>query len=169
MRSHRIVTIALVLGVSGSLVTACGDDTEPLSKPDFIEQANAICQVANDEATLVFDGVWERLDEVDQDDPANEGMIFVLFAEAAAQIKPIWGQMADDIRDLQEPDEDHELLETLFDDLDALVIKLVETSAAAADGDQAAMQALDDETEDPFDDLNRRAREYGLTVCGEEI
>jgi hypothetical protein len=37
---------------------------------------------------------------------------------------------------------------------------------AAADGDEAALAALDTE-EDPFDDIDRRAREYGLTVCGE--
>jgi hypothetical protein len=36
----------------------------------------------------------------------------------------------------------------------------------AAGGDDT--ETLDSATEDPFADVNRRAREYGFTVCGEE-
>jgi len=42
------------------------------------------------------------------------------------------------------------------------------TADAAADGDEAARERMDDETEDPMDDVNRRARAYGLTVCGSD-
>jgi len=164
MPRNRIVVIALVLGVGGALLTSCGDDVEALSKPEFIEQANAICQIASDEAEPLFETVFEdEFDDLDQDE------ILVRFAELAVQIKPIWQQMTDDIRDLAEPDEDRDLIETLMDDFDAAVDDFEETAAAAADGDQAAIQALDDDdNDDPFDDLNRRAREYGLTVCGED-
>ena len=37
--------------------------------------------------------------------------------------------------------------------------------SAAADGDPAALVALETD-EDPFDEIDRRAREYGLTACG---
>lgn len=80
MHYGRVITLALALGIGASLLTSCGDDTETLSKQEFVEQANAICQATNDSTESVFDG----------------------------------------------------------------------------------------QTEDPFDDLNRRARDYGLTVCGEE-
>jgi hypothetical protein len=167
MGTNRIITIALALGVGGALLTSCGDDTETLSKPEFVEQADAICQTASDEIEPAFDAVWEGLEDLDMDDPANEGVIFVRYAEAASQVATVWNQMSADIRELAEPDEDHELIKTLFDDLNAAVDDFVETTAAAADGDQAAMQTMEND-EDPFEDLNRRAREYGLTVCGEE-
>lgn len=166
MRTSRIITITLALGVGGTLLTSCGDDTETLSKSEFVEQANAICRTANDEIELAFDAVWEGLEDLDVDDPANEGVIFVPYAEAASQLGTLWNQTSDDIRELAEPDEDHDLIETLLDDMDAAVDDFVETTAAAADGDQAAMQAMESD-EDPFDDLDQRARDYGLTVCGE--
>ncbi len=166
MGTNRNITIALALGVGGALFTSCGDDTETLSKPEFVEQANAICRTANDEIEVAFDAVWEGLEDLDVDDPANEGVIFVRYAEAASQLGTVWNQTSDDIRELAEPDEDHDLIETLLDDMDAAVDNFVETTAAA-DGDQAAMQAIDGETEDPFDELDQRARDYGLTVCGE--
>jgi len=42
MPSNRIVVIVLALGIVGVLLASCGDDREALSKPEFIEQANAI-------------------------------------------------------------------------------------------------------------------------------
>ena len=39
---------------------------------------------------------------------------------------------------------------------------------AAAAGDEAARDQLDSQTEDPFTEVNRQAREYGMTACGEE-
>jgi len=118
--------------------------------------------VASDEAEPLFDDAFLAFEDLDEDE------IFVRFADIVSQIDPIWKQMTADIRALAEPDEDQDLIETLMDDFDAVVDDIMETTAAAADGDQAAMQALDDDNEDPFDDLNRRAREYGLTVCGED-
>ena len=168
MRTERIITLALVVGVSGASLSSCGDEAEALSKPEFVEQADAICQAADDEITPIFDAAFEGFEDLDWDDPANEGLIFDKFAEAASQAGPIWHQSADDIRDLNEPEEDRELIGTLLDDLDEAVNELVETTAAAADGDEAAMRAIDEGTEDPLDDVNRRAREYGFTVCGEE-
>lgn len=37
---------------------------------------------------------------------------------------------------------------------------------AAADGNEEALQAMEDL--DPFVDIDRRLREYGLAVCGAE-
>ena len=38
---------------------------------------------------------------------------------------------------------------------------------AEPEGDQLSRQALDEDGVDPLDDLNRRPRDHGLTVCGE--
>ena len=84
------------------------------------------------------------------------------------EIKPILDQQLDDIRALAPPAEDKELIETLMNDQDDALSEGFRLIDAAAAGDEAARAALDDEEEDPFADIDRRAREYGLTVCGSQ-
>ena len=60
------------------------------------------------------------------------------------------------------------IFDTLLEDQEAAIAEFAGLMKAAAGGDDAALDALESSHEDPFDDINRRAREYGLTVCGEE-
>ena len=167
MRIERVIALAVALVAGGSLITSCGDDTEELTKPEFVAQANAICEASDVELEPIFDATFAGLEEVDFDDEANEGLIFTRFAEAADQARPIWDQMADDLRDLHEPDADHDVIEELLDDLQSTVAEFAEQTAAAAAGDESAKAVFDDGNEDPFDDVNQRAREYGLAACGQ--
>jgi hypothetical protein len=84
------------------------------------------------------------------------------------QVVPIIDQQLDDIRAFTPPAGDEQLIDTLLDDQEAAIAEFADLMKAAAGGDQAALEALDSSNEDPFDDINRRARDYGLTVCGEE-
>ena len=163
MHTRNMLITAVAAGV---LVAACGDDTEALSKPEFVAQANAICQASNDQLEPVFEAVWADLESVDADDPENEFILFVRWDEAMQQVVPIVDEQLDDIRALEPPPEDAELIEALLGDQEAAIAEFASLMKAAAQGDQAALAALDTE-EDPFDDIDRRAREYGLTVCGE--
>ena len=79
---------------------------------------------------------------------------------------PILDRQLDDIRALEPPAEDKDLIETLLDDQEAALTEFTQMLDAAAAGDEAA-RARDLEG-DLFDDVNRRVREYGLTVCGED-
>ena len=75
--------------------------------------------------------------------------------------------MADDLRALGAPEGDEELIERLLDDLDAAVDEFAVLVDAAAAGDEAARDYFDGEGGDAAIDLvNRRARDYGLDVCG---
>jgi ABC-type transporter Mla subunit MlaD len=67
-------------------------------------------------------------------------------------------------------------LAALYDQVEAVLDELNQVADAAAAGDPAAIERLT--SEDPshgslqvaamaFDEVNRRAIEYGLTVCGE--
>lgn len=166
MRPTRLLVLALVTA-GALLMAACGSDAEALSKPEFIEQADAICQASQDEAEPLFDAVFADLEDIDFDDPANEGLIFTRFAEAMQEVEPIFERQLDDIRALEPPAEDKEFIEELIADQEEALTRFVATLDAAAAGDEAARAAVDGD-EDPFDDVDRRAREYGLTVCGEE-
>lgn len=165
--TSRTTIIAALAAGAGLLIAACGDDAEALSKPDFVAQANAICQETNGQLDPIFETIYADTGEVDWDDPANELLLFVRWDEALQQVVPIVDQQLDDIRALAPPAGDEEFIDTLLDDQEAAIAEFAGLIEAAADGDQAALEALDSSEEDPFDDIDRRAREYGLTVCGE--
>ena len=165
--SRTMIIAALAAGV-GLLTAACGDDAEALSKPDFVAQANAVCQKSNDQINPIFETIYADTDEIDWTDPTNELLLFVRWDEAMHQVVPIIDQQLDDIRALAPPAGDAELIDALKEDQEAAIAEFADLIEAAAGGDEAALEALDSSNEDPFDDINRRAREYGLTVCGEE-
>ncbi|MDH3752891.1 MAG: hypothetical protein OEU32_03375 [Acidimicrobiia bacterium] len=166
MRDNRILTIAAIALMGGLLVAACGSDAEALSKPEFIEQANAICQASQDEADPLFEAAFAEFEDLDPNDPATQEFLYARFAEAMDEIKPILDQQLDDIRALEPPSEDKDLIETLIADQDAALTEFVGLLDAALAGDEEARAIIDSEEEDPFADIDRRAREYGLTVCG---
>ena len=100
--------------------------------------------------------------------PATQELIFVRIDETMHQAEPIWKRQLDDIRALLPPREDEELIDALLADFDEAVTDFAELTEAAAAGDEDARERMDSENEDPFTDLNRRAREYGLVACGED-
>ena len=160
--------VVLTGAVAAGLVFAsCGVQSEPLSKAEFIEQANAICQSTNDRVEPLFDEVYNNLEDVDWDDPDNKLLLFVRFDEAMDEVLPIMNEQLDSIGALEPPAEDGELIDELIADQDAALTEFAVLMDAAADGDEAALAALDSE-EDPFEEIDRRARDYGLIVCGEE-
>ncbi len=160
--------IAIIILLVGLLAAACGSDAEALSKPEFIAQANAICQATQDEVDPIFGAIWAEFDEdTDFDDPAIQDLIFVRFDEVIDDVKPIFDRQLEEIRALQPPSEDKELIEELLDDQQAALDEFAQVLEAAAAGDEQARATIDDE-DDPFEDVDRRARAYGLTVCGSQ-
>ncbi len=146
MRRFGVLGPLLAFALVGA---ACGGD-EALSKDEYIAQGNAICEDANAQV--------EPGDFIDQFTAAVEG------------------QLAD-LRDLAAPEGDENLLAALYDDVEAVLDEINQLADAAAGGDPAAIERLTSD-EDPsrgslavalmaFDELDKRAIEHGLTVCGE--
>ena len=163
MSHHRILTMAFA-AAGGLLVAACGNDVEALSKPDFIEQANAICEASFAEVGPLIEAVYADFDEEFDPTEAIEELFFVRWAEAMAEAGPIFGRQLDDVRALEPPAQDKDLIETLIDDQEAALTEFTRMVDAAAAGDEAARARMDEE--DLFANVNQRVREYGLTVCG---
>jgi hypothetical protein len=162
MHVKPILVIAVTVGL---FVTSCGDDTEPLSKAEFVEQADAICQTTNDQAEPVFDAAFADID--DPDDPATQDLMIDTFAQAMDELMPLYEQQLDDLAALDAPTEDKELIETLLADFDDALSEYSDVIDAALAGDEQARTSLLGDV-DPFSDVNRQAREYGMTVCGAE-
>jgi hypothetical protein len=158
--------LAIAAVAAGLLAASCADDAEALSKQQFVEQANAICAASNERIDPLFERVYADLDDVDLNDPDNRFVIFRRFDEAMDEVLPIIEQQLDDIGVLQPPGEDEELIDTLLADQEAAIAEFAGLMEAAADGDAVALAALETD-EDPFDEIDRRARDYGLDACGE--
>jgi hypothetical protein len=158
-------------------ITACGDDPEPLSKPEFVEQADAICARTQADVEPMWEAFWvdfeARFGSGSGDDTAApeadaEAAWFPLFDELLDDLAPILDQQVEDLRNLAPPTDDAELIDGLLDDLEAGIDEMNDIADRAADGDEAAREALGSEEGDPLADVNRAAREYGLTACGAE-
>ena len=163
--SHHTPILTIAVAVGAVLLTAgCGiqgEEAEALPKPEFVAQANAICQAANDQLDVVFEGVYAGLDDIDLNDPDNELLIFERWDAALSEAGPIIDQELDDLGALEPPVDDAEFIETLLAARAAAFAEFTKLMDAAADGDQAALAALETD-EDPFDDFARQAREYAL-------
>ena len=166
MGPRTLVWMALV-ALGGSLFTACSDDAEALSKPDFIEQADAICQEATDDLDPIWEEFYASWADADWDEPGLQDELIAGFAGVFDEARPRWEQQVDELRELAPPADDAELLESMLDDLEAALEEMDEILTAAVAGDEAARERMDSD-DDPMADVNRGAREYGLAVCGSE-
>jgi len=165
MRQTTRLRIAGVVGTAAIWLTGCGDDAEQITKEDFVEQADALCQEAQDELEPAWEAMWAEVGDVDMDDPAGQVQVFAGMSGVVDLSAATWHDLADDIRDLGAPPGDEDLLAELLDDLDAAVDEFASMIHAAAGGDEEAMEYLDGD-DDAIDLVNRRAHDYGLAVCG---
>ena len=161
--------ILVVVVTVGLFVASCGDDTEPLSKAEFVEQADAICQTTLDQGEAIFDAAFADIDvdNADPNDPATQDLMIDMFAQAVDEAIPLFEQQLDELAALEPPTEDNELIDILLADFDDALSEYSDVIDAALAGDEQARAALGGDV-DPFSDVNRRVREYGMTVCGSE-
>lgn len=168
MRRFGILGPLLAFALVGA---ACGGD-EALSKDEYIAQGNAICEDGNAQLEAIILEFFADLPEESTPEEFAELFAGDSIDQFTAAIE---GQLAD-LRDLAAPEGDENLLAALYDDLEAVLDEINQVADAAAAGDPAAIERLT--SEDPshgrlqvaamaFDEVNRRAIEYGLTVCGE--
>jgi hypothetical protein len=150
----RYRTLAGALLVIASLGGGCGgddDDAQSLSKDDFLEQANAVCE----EGTVELDEAFE--DAFASGEPSPDE-VEALMKDTV--IPNIHGQI-DDIRDLGAPDEIDGGVESF---LDAASARLDELEAMDADELFETMTS----GENPFAEVNAMASNLGLTSCADE-
>lgn len=167
MPTTRPLRTGIAVALLASLALgACGDDAEPLSKADFVEEADAICADHSAQVEGVMEEAWTTAEGLDENDPDDREALFTALAAAADDAEPIMASQIDALRALEPPTADRELIDGMLDDLEAAVADFVQTTGDAADGDELAAARITNGSDDPFGDVNRQAREYGLTVCG---
>jgi hypothetical protein len=160
--ARPLAGVAIALGLLA--ISGCGDDPEPLSKPEFVARADAICEDAQAEAEPLWTTFWADFEQQADGDVAW----YRLFDSLLDELQPITERQLEDLRELAPPAADEELIEGLLDDFEAGIDEMNDLADRAVDGDEAAREALTREEGDPLADVNRAARDYGLELCGAE-
>lgn len=147
------VAVAAALLALGAAGCGGGDETStdttqgtPLSKADFIAQADEICAAGSRD---LEQAQQERFGDTAPSDA--EGVAFV-----EEDLIPTLEQEANSIDELGPPDEDIDQVNAIVDALRSGIEELESDPQALIDGDTTA-----------FEEANELANEYGLEVCGE--
>jgi hypothetical protein len=135
-----IVSALALGGVAG----AAGD--KPLTKKQFIKQADKYCAAGNDALGVLGQTYFAGLGKNEQPDPATIAAFWV-------GARPILEAEISDIRALAEPKADAKTVK-----------KILSAVQDAVDGIDADPQTAF--TGNPFAKADRLARRYGLKVCG---
>jgi hypothetical protein len=168
MYSRRNLGIAV--GLAGvALLAACGSKTDALSKADFVEQGDAICEATDNELEPIFTRLWDNPEGFGFDDPETDDQAFALLGEVMNEAIPVRQLQVAGLRALAPPEEDQDLIDDLFDDLETALDDMGQmVDDAAADHDGARELLRSELNEEPLADVDRRAREYGFLVCGQD-
>jgi hypothetical protein len=141
--SIRAVTIGAVLSLGSVVALGCGDDA--LSEDEFVGQANDICEEGNARLDTLAEEVEGGLED---NEPAED-----LLEDFAGQfVDEVRGQV-EAIRELDGPGDLEDELNPVLDDADGILDQIEEDpSVFTSEGD-------------PFEDVNARLDELGLTEC----
>ena len=136
-----IAVAAMLVGCSSGSDDAATTTVAPISKTEFIAQADAICKAGNDKISADTTGV----DTSDEDAVASA---------VRDKIVPNIRQQIADIRDLGFPKGDEDELDSIFD--------ATEQVLQHAEDDPSIFVG----SEDPFADVNADLAAYGFNECG---
>ena len=146
----------LILVISGALITlgaACGGDDgggERLTQEEFEEQGNAICESHNADMEAAF---TEQFGEAEQEPSADEVEAFI-----DDEIVPLIEDQISELRDLNPPEDIEGDFESLLDDAEEALEEAADTPGE---------EVLAEDAPDPFEDVNARSEELGLTACAQ--
>jgi hypothetical protein len=149
MNPKRLL-FALAVGLSAFAI-GCGDDDDggssdsdapAISKADFIEQGNAICEKGTQALNEAVAAIGQSPTQDDLENFVSDTMT-----------PNIQGQI-DDIRALGYPEGDEDELEGILSDSEDALNSIKDDPSVLTEGD------------DPFADTNKALNDYGLTACG---
>lgn len=142
--------LAAVLAALALIAAGCGGDDEeasgpPLTKEEFITQADEICATGDEEINTAAE---EQFGDLTEEPPVEDQEAFLTDVVA-----PNYEGQLSQIRELSPPEEDTEEIEAVLTSLDDLITQLQDDPAAVLEA-----------TEPP--EASRLAQDYGLQNCG---
>ncbi len=153
--SKPLVALLAAVTALAIIVAGCGgsdDSTSSLTKAEFLKQGNAICAEGNKEIDSEFEAFAEENNLSENKEPTEEQL-----TEAAEDILiPAVDKQLGELRDLGAPEGEEEEVDKL--------LTAVEEALEEGEEDPSVLTSQGS----PFADVNKMARDYGLTTCGEE-
>lgn len=147
MRTPRLATLPVAVALL-LVPSACGGE-EPLSKAEYVKQADAICtDYANRQKKL---GEPKSVKDIER---------------LADETKPLVEAQLKKLRALNAPDSVKDDANDAYDLLDQQVPKIDELVAAAKKNDVKRIQKIATEAGKLDDQANAKAKAIGLKVCG---
>ncbi len=157
--NKRLIAPLIGALVGALLVAGCGggddngDSTASLSKAQFVKQGNAICRKGNAKIETEFEKFAEERNLQENKKPSKP-----VFEEATETILvPGITSQVEEIRALGTPEGDEGEVDEILTGAEEAVEEAEEEPVSFAEGESPKLK-----------EVNRQAREYGLTVCGEE-
>ncbi len=155
MSKGLIATLAGVAAVA-MIVAGCGsssdDSTSPLTKAEFIAQADAICKKGNSEIESGIEDFEKEVGLGENEEPTKAQKVEASETVLIPEIK----NQAEKLRNLEAPSKDEAEITAMLDALDEGVEEA-----------EADPESLFTSSTAPFESANKMAKEYGLKVCGQ--
>jgi hypothetical protein len=162
------VALAVLAGCGGSdsdstaAETTAGGSGEALTKAEFIEQADGICEDHASEREELQEQAAALADEVNSGDDQAREELADLLAEAAGSAEAEY----DELRGLTPPPSDAARIDTMLSTAQGQVALTEEAADALRDKDYKTFTALTVETGKIKAKASSIAVAYGLEVCG---
>jgi hypothetical protein len=151
------IRASILLIAIGLLLAACGGGAERLSKQEFIERWDSICQTYND-----------RRDTILEDLPAEPTVENLpQFADVLRELAPVVREGIAKLRDVQPPEADQAVIDAILADVEESADRLDDAADAAESGDLEAVVAAAQSLADSNQRVERAAAEYGFQECGQ--
>lgn len=141
MQLARIVAALALVAFS-----AC---SQGLSKEEFIEQADQICEEAD-----------AKSEELAPPRTPEE------FEDFAGQAREITDQLVRDLGELEPPEGDAEVIQRMLDRIETTIALLPDIQEATAQRDTQEVERLVTQLREQASEANQIAQGYGLKVCG---
>ena len=143
----RAARIVVATPLAAIILAACGGD--PLSKEEFIAQADAICAEAEEEIA-------------DMERPTNPDQIDGFVRQA----RELTENTLEQLRELDPPEADAEKLEQMLDAIQRAVDQLPALAEAAKTNDTQAIAEASRAVQEATETSREIASEYGFEKCG---
>lgn len=155
--SKRLIVTLAGFGAIAAIAAGCGSSSDESAssptKAEFIAQADAICKQGNDEIEADFETFAKENGIKENEEPSKAQGVEI----SETILLPNIENQAEELRDLEVPNGDEAEISAMLASLDQGVEEAEEDP-----------EALFTAKSDPFGPANKKAKEYGLKVCGQE-
>jgi len=151
----KLARHSMVVVVSAAMLSSCGGGAR-LTKPQLIQQADAICKASQSTTDDLLGGLPET----------TTAETMPAIADVFERVVPVLRETSKRLRALRPPKGDETAIDEWLDDFDRSVDLLNELRDVAASGDTDAFIAALDQSTAVGDQADSEATAYGFTVCG---